>query len=109
MNEKFTGNSILHHVGKHVDLGENVKAGFGAYVEDGAEIGEGVKIGRFAEVLAGSVIGDNCFIGSRCIIGHPSKLELQKVDFSAGSPRVSDLIVKEPVQVEYRMDRKGYL
>ena len=77
----------------------NKKAGnvLDAYVDDEAEIGNNVSIGRFAEILSGSVIGDNCFIGGRCIIGHPSKLELQKVDFSAGSSKVSELIVKEPV------------
>jgi acetyltransferase-like isoleucine patch superfamily enzyme len=68
-----------------------------AYVDDEAEIGNNVSIGRFAEILSGSVIGDNCFIGSCCIIGHPSKLELQEVDFSTSSPKVSDLIVKEGV------------
>jgi acetyltransferase-like isoleucine patch superfamily enzyme len=68
-----------------------------AYVDDRAEIGDNVRVGRFAEILAGSVIKDNCVIGSRCIIGHPSKLELQKADFSASSPKVSDLVVKEPV------------
>ena len=68
-----------------------------AYVDDETKIGDNVCIGRFAEILSGSAIGDNCVIGSRCIIGHPSKLELQKADFSATSPKVSDLIVKEPV------------
>lgn len=84
-------------MGKRADLSKNVETGFNAYVEDGAKIGDNVSIGRFAEILSGSVIGDNCVIGSRCIIGHPSKLELQKADFSATSPKVSDLVVKEPV------------
>ena len=80
-----------------LSLGTKTKMRSEAYVDDDAKVGHNVSIGRFTEVLAGSVIGDNCVIGSCCILGHPSKLELQRADFSATSPRVSDLIVKEPV------------
>lgn len=66
-------------------------------MDDKAKIGDNVSIGRFAEILSGSVIGDDCAIGSRCTIGHASKLELQGTDFSTTSPKISDLIVKEPV------------
>ena len=87
----------MYYVGKRAKLGKNVEIGFEAYVQDGARIGDNVSISRFAEILSGSIIGDNCVIGSRCIIGHPSKLQLQKADFSASSPKVSDLMVKEPI------------
>lgn len=71
--------------------------GLGAYVEAGAKIGKSVRISPYASILSGSVIGDDCFIGSHCVIGHPSKLQLQKADFSASSPKVEDFIVKKPI------------
>lgn len=80
-----------------LSLGEKTEKRLEAYVDDEAKIGDKVSIGRFAEILSGSVIGDNCVIGSRCIIGHASKLELQEADFSAASPKVSDLRVRKPV------------
>jgi len=76
---------------------ENVKVGYRAYIEDGAKIGRNVDVKPFAVVLSGSVIGDNCTIGANSVIGHPTKLQMQRVDFSASSPRVADFIVKEPV------------
>jgi len=89
--------SKLYYVGKHADLGKNVEIGFGAYVEDGAMIGKNVKIGPFSQILSGSILGDDCVFGSHCIAGHPSKLQLQKSDFSAGSSRTASFIVEDPV------------
>jgi len=80
---------------KNIDLGKSVEMGFVAYVEEGAKIGKNVKISPYASVLSGSVIGDNCFVGSHCVIGHSSKLQLQRADFSATSPKVTDLVVKD--------------
>lgn len=78
-------------------MGKKAGIGLNAYVDEKTEIGANVSVGPFAEVLSGSVIEDNCVIGSRCTIGHLSKLELQKVDFSATSQKVLDLLVKDPV------------
>jgi len=78
-------------------LGKKVEAGLGAYVEEGAKVGKKVKISPYASILRGSIIGDNCFIGSHCVIGHPSKLQLQRADFSAASPKVADFFVKEAI------------
>jgi len=69
--------------------------GFDAYIEEGAKIGKNVKIDPHASILSGSIVGDNCFIGYHCVIGHPSKLQLQKADFSATSPKVVGFIIKD--------------
>jgi len=85
------------YVSKAAKLGKNVKIGYGAYVEDNAVIGDNVTIGHYAVIHSGSIIGEETIIGPFCIIGHPTKVELQKWDFSATSPKVKDLIVKEPI------------
>lgn len=77
-------------------MGKNFELGLGAYVEAGAKIGKSVRINPYANILSGSVIGDNCFIGSHCVIGHPSKLQLQRADFSATSPKVESFVIKKP-------------
>ena len=87
----------MFHVGGNVEMGQNVEIGFGACVQDRAVIGNNVKIGAHTLVLSGSIIRDNCIIGSHCTIGHPHKILLQKVDFSATSPKVKDLMIKDPV------------
>lgn len=84
-------------ISKRFNLGKNVEAGYGAYIQDGAKIGKNVEIKPFAVILSGAVIEDNCIIGDHCIIGHPTKLQLQKTDFSATSPKVADFTVKEPI------------
>jgi len=68
-----------------------------AYVQDGAKIGDNVSLGPFAQILSESIVENNCVIGSHCVIGHPSKLELQKIDFSATSLKVAGFLVKECV------------
>ena len=78
-------------------LGKDEKISSKAYIEGETKIGKGVRIGLFTQILSGSVIEDNCVIGSHCIIGHPSRLQLQKTDFSATSPKVTDFIIKDPV------------
>jgi len=88
--------SNLHYKGKNGKVRKN-EARYGAYIQEGAEIGRNVEIKPFAVVLSGAVIEDNCVIGDHCIIGHPTKLQLQKADFSATSPKVADLVVKEPI------------
>jgi acetyltransferase-like isoleucine patch superfamily enzyme len=82
---------------KRSNFGRDVELSYGAYVEDGAQIGKNVKIRPFAVVLSGTVVEDNCMIGDHCVIGHPTKLQLQKTDFSATSPKVASFVVKEPV------------
>jgi len=82
---------------KNLDFGKTTEIGFEAYVQEGAKIGKNVKIGPYATVLSASIIEDNCLIGSHCVIGHPSRLQLQRSDFSAASPKVKDFIVKEAV------------
>jgi len=78
------------------DLGKSVHKQFGFFVEKGAKIGKNVMISLNASILSGSIIGDNSLIGSHCIIGHPSKLHVQKTDFSATSPKVADFVIKRP-------------
>lgn len=78
-------------------LGKDAKISSKAYIEDETKIGKGVRIGPFTQILSGSVIEDNCVVGSHCIIGHPSRLQLQKTDFSATSPKVTDFIIKDSV------------
>lgn len=87
----------LHYIGKDAKVDKNVEVGYGAYIQEGAKIGKKVEIKPFAVILSGAVIEDNCIIGDHCIIGHPAKLQLQKTDFSATSPKVADFIVKEPI------------
>lgn len=74
-----------------------MRIGYGAYVEDGAIIGDNVEIGHHSIILSGSLIEDDCIIDSKCIIGHPSKKNLQKVDFSTTSPNVKDIIIEKAI------------
>lgn len=76
-------------------LGKKVEVGLGAYVEKGAKIGNNVRISPYASIFATAFIENNCMIGSHCVIGHPPKRQLQRVDFSAASPKVADFIVKD--------------
>ncbi len=76
-------------------MGQKVEVGFGAYVADETVIGNNVKIGPHTLILSGSIIRDRCIIGGHCTIGHPPKIDLQKVDFSATSPKVKDLVIKD--------------
>jgi acetyltransferase-like isoleucine patch superfamily enzyme len=78
-------------------MDENVKVGYGAFIEKGAKIGRSVDVKPFAVVLSGAVIGDNCIIGAHSVIGHPTKLQMQRADFSASSPKAAMFIVKEPL------------
>jgi acetyltransferase-like isoleucine patch superfamily enzyme len=91
--------NALYHVGNKAKLGNNVKIGFGAYVEDDVVIGNNVIIGPHALIYNGSVIGDSTIIEPYCIIGHPTKMEVQKWDFSTTSPKVKDLIVEKPTTI----------
>jgi acetyltransferase-like isoleucine patch superfamily enzyme len=77
-------------------MDKNVGADYGAYIETGAKIGRNVEIKPFAVIFSGAIIGDNCRIGAHSVIGHPTKLQTQKADFSSGSPKVASFIVKEP-------------
>lgn len=85
------------YVGNNAKLGDNVKIGYGTYIEDNTVIGDNVTIGHHAIIYGGSIIGDNTVIEPFCVIGHPTKMELQRWDFSATSPKVKDLIVEDPV------------
>jgi len=76
---------------------KNVEIDPKACIEEGAVLGENVKVGPFSIVFSGSVLEDACVIGSYCVIGHPSKIQLQKADFSASSPKVAEFLVKEPI------------
>lgn len=87
----------MFRVGEDVKMGQNVEIGFGAYVGNKAVIGNNVKIGSHSLILSGSIIRDNSIIGGHCTIGHPPKTGLQKVDFSATSPKVKDLMIEDPV------------
>jgi len=87
----------LHYIGKRDHLGKNVETGFGSYIDDEAKIGDDVRIGQFTQILSGAIIERNCVIDSHCTIGHPSKLQLQKVDFSRISEKVSDLLIEDPI------------
>lgn len=76
---------------------KNVEIDPKACVEEGAKLGKNIKIGPFTTVFSDSVLEDACVIGSHCVIGHPSKIQLQKTDFSASSPKVAEFLVKETV------------
>lgn len=67
-----------------------------ASVDHNARLGDNVQIGPFSSVLSGSIIESDCIIESHCVIGHPTKMESQKADFSAFSSKVADFRVKEP-------------
>lgn len=86
----------MHYISKKAELGKKVKAGFGSYIESGATIGNNVTIGNFTRIDSQAIIQDNCTIGDYCIIGHPSKLQLQKKDFSATSSKVREFIIQDP-------------
>lgn len=86
----------MFRIGENVQMGQNVEIDFGAYVGDETIIGNNVKIGPHTSILSGSIIMDKCIIGGHCTIGHPSKIGLQKVDFSATSQKVKDLIIRDP-------------
>ena len=58
-----TGVSAAAHIGKNVNLEDDV------IVEAGAVIGPGASIGKGSAVLAGAVIGQNVQIGRNCTIG----------------------------------------
>lgn len=85
------------YVGKAALLGRNVEIGYGSYVEDRAQIGDNVRIGNFAHVFSGAIIGNKCLIGDLCSIGHPSKIQLQKTDFSSTSSKVREFIIEDPM------------
>ena len=91
------GRNKHSYVSGGAQLGKNVKIGYGAYVEDNAVIGDNVTIGHHSIIYSGSIIGEETVIGSFCVIGHPTKMELQKWDFSATSPKVKDMIINEPI------------
>lgn len=67
-----------------------------ACIEDGAEIGDATQIGPFTYVFSRSKIGRGVVIGSHCIIGHPTRMELQGSDFSASSSKVAEFLLKDP-------------
>ena len=73
------------------------KTGSLTYVEDNTKIGNNVSIGPYTLILSGAQIQDNCTIGSHCILAHPTKMQVQKADFSSSSPKVADLIVEKPM------------
>ena len=88
---------VLRRNSRKPDSRKTSGMGLGAYVEEGAKIGKNVTISPYASLLSGSIIGANCFIGSHCVIGHPSKMQLQAADFSATSPKVKDFVVEKPI------------
>lgn len=85
----------MFRIGENVQMGQNVEIDFGAYIGDETVIGNNVKIGPHTLILSGSMIRDKCIIGGHCTIGHPPKIGLQKVDFSATSPKVKDLMITD--------------
>jgi len=89
----------MRRAGKRVHLRKDAAAGLGSCIEDGANISSNVRIGQFTYILSNAVIKKGCVVGNHCIIGHPSKLRLQKTDFSATSSKVSDLLVKASTTV----------
>lgn len=88
---------LPHFINKNARLGKNVEIGFGVYVDDNVIIGDNIKIGNFTVLYNGTILMEDVIIGDHCIIGHPPKLELQKKDFTFSSPKVRDLIIREPI------------
>ena len=88
-----------YYIEDNVKLGDNVRIGYGAYIEDGSIIGNDVTIGPHAIVCSGSIIKDHTLVEALCVIGHPAKVETQKWDFSATSPKVRDLMVRDSMTI----------
>lgn len=86
-----------YHLGSNVSLGKDVKIGHGSFIDDDVVIGNDVTIGKYVVIYSNSHIDEGTIIGDHCIIGHPTKLQLQKTDFSAYSPKVRSFIIKEPI------------
>jgi len=84
-----------YYIGINVELGKNVVIGYGSFIDDNVKIENDVIIGRHSILYTDSYIAEGTNIGSNCIIGHPTKLQLQQNDFSAYSPKVIDYIVKD--------------
>lgn len=86
-----------YSIGKNVELGKNIEIGYGSFIEDNVTIENDVIIGRYSILHADSYVAEGTNIGSHCVIGHPTKLQLQKNDFSAYSPKVIDFIVNDDI------------
>jgi len=84
---------------KHLPPRKKSEKDIEAYIEDGAKIGETAEIGPFAYVFSGSKIGRGSIVGSHCIIGHPTKMELQGSDFSGSSTKAAEFRLKDPATV----------
>jgi acetyltransferase-like isoleucine patch superfamily enzyme len=48
-----------------------------------AKVGKNVKIGNYCKIYPNVEIGDNTTIGDFCIIGHPTKKNIEGIDFSS--------------------------
>ena len=58
-----------------------------------------MKIGAYTEVCSDAIVKRGAFIGSQCVIGHPSKKELIGIDHSFDSPKLEDLVIRDPATV----------
>jgi len=87
----------LHHLGLNVKLGKDVEIGYGSFIDDNVVIGNEVTIGKYVIVYGGSHIDEGARIGDHCVIGHPTKLQSQKTDFSAYSPKVGGFAVGDSI------------
>jgi acetyltransferase-like isoleucine patch superfamily enzyme len=55
----------------------------GSIISKDAKIGKKVKIGDYCKIYPNVEIAENSTIGDFCVIGHPTKKEIDGVDFSA--------------------------
>lgn len=86
-------------VSKYAEIGKDVEIGYGAIIRENAVIEEGVKIGAYTIVYSDAIVRSDAIIGSHCVVGHPSKKELIGIDRSFDSPKLKDLIIRDPATV----------
>ena len=55
----------------------------GSIISKDAKIGKNVKIGDYSKIYPNVEMGENSTIGDSCVIGHPTKKEMEGADFSA--------------------------
>jgi len=93
-----------------VRMGENVKVGPFAVIEEGTVLGDGVTVGPHVVIHAGTVIGSNVTICAGAVLGRwpkPAKTSTVKVDPDLPPLRIGDGVTIGAAAVLYRGSRIG--
>ncbi len=90
----MTTNSLIH---EDAQIGEKVRVEPFCVIEDNVIIGDNVEINSGSLIRRNTIIGDNTKIGCFCIIGHPTKMDLIKMDHSFTDIKLKDFIIKENI------------